>query len=77
MEEVEGDRRKVWGRGGVGIPPLVLRLITEQQKGSSTAEITVACAEMYVKYDPDASWAHLKAALTSQGEQKALEKVTH
>lgn len=76
MEEVEGDWMKVWGRAGIGIPPMVLGPIAEHHKESTTAKRTAACAEAYVKYDPDASWTNLKAALMSQGEQKAAEKIT-
>ena len=77
MQETEGDQKKVWGRGGMGIPPLVLDLIAEQQKRSSKAELTVAYADMYVRYDPDASWAHMKTALLCLGEDKAVAKISH
>lgn len=77
MTEVEGDWKIVWGRGGIDISPEVLDPIIERHKVMSTAEKNLACAEVYVKYDPDASWTHLKSALTRRGEEKAAQKVTY
>ena len=65
IPDVTCDWKIVWGRDGVGIPPLVLDHIAALHQGLDAAQVYRACAEVYGKYDPEASWVAFNAAVTN------------
>ena len=75
MKDIKGDWREVWGHNGIGIPPMVMSAIEEKTENASKEEVTKACAESYVRYNPEASWKNVANGLLEQGEKEALEKV--
>ena len=72
FNKIEGDKTKVMGGNGAGIPD---SLIEEIKKGSSTdTEENKAYAHYYVNYHPDASWEHLTRTLYRRAELAAARE---
>ena len=72
FNKIEGDKSKVMGTPGVGIPYSVFKEI--ERRSSTDAEKNKAYANYYVNYHPEASWEDLTWRLYCNNELAAARE---